>query len=226
MNTSTTDNTPETPRRSEQRGALADGLTLVRAVLGPIVAISIIMGWPSVAWACLASLLFALGALTDLFDDMLGGSQKSPGRIFGWFDDAADAFLIGFALLALLYVTHKAGVLGWAFAVPAVIYIARDIVLGLLKGFDFSKFGAPHSKIGDYKNALAMLGVSLMIASPWLQMLMDRFRAKGGDNVIEVYGTNSPWVWMIGQGILWIAALLALFTFVRHLRAPKLVNEA
>lgn len=198
-------------------GALADGLTLVRLVIGPIVAICIVAGWPATQWAILASVLFAFGALTDLFDDLVGGSQGAPARVFGWFDDAADAVLIGAALLAMLYVTNKAGILGWVFAAPALTYIARDILVGLVKGYQFSANGAPQSKLGDIKSGLAMLGVSLMIAAPWLQQLVDRFRARNDEAVYQVYEQASPYVWQAGQIILWIAAILAVITAVQYM---------
>lgn len=205
------------PPPSSIGGAIADGLTLVRLLIAPVVAVCIVFGWPATGWAVLASVLFAVGALTDLFDDLIGGSQRAPGRVFGWFDDIADSVLIGAALLAMIYVTYKGGVLGWALAVPAAIYIGRDILIGLIKGYQFSAQGAPNSRLADIKNALAMLGVSLMVAAPWLQQLIDRFRAKDGQSVVDMYQQASPYVWQAGQIIFWIAAVLAVITAVQYL---------
>ncbi|MEE9348192.1 MAG: CDP-alcohol phosphatidyltransferase family protein [Robiginitomaculum sp.] len=235
MNTSTNNNDEDNTARREsdvefsstaQGGALADGMTLVRAVLAPIVAGAIIWAWPNIAWACLASVLFALGALTDWFDDLLGGSEKAPGRAFGWFDDIADSILIGAALIALLYVTDKAGILGWAFGVPAIIYICRDLIVAAIKGFEFSKNGIPDSKIGDYKNIAAMIGVSLLIASPWLDMVLSRFRASKTDDMMALYANPSPWIWQIGQGFLWLAAILSVYTAVKYFVRKPAANEA
>lgn len=217
--TTSTENEGGSPARPKGGigGAMADGLTLVRLIIAPIVALAIWYDWPSIGFAVLASVLFGIGALTDLFDDMLGGSQRSAGRMFGFFDDIADAILIGAALLALLYVINKSGTLGWAFAVPALVYMARDVIVGMVKGFEFSKNGAPHSVLGDIKSALAMLGTSIMIAAPWLQTWLDRLRAgTDGETLMDVYNTPTPWVWQIGQGLLWIAAILAVVTMVQH----------
>lgn len=224
--TTSTDNTDLNPQSGTQGAALADGLTLVRLLLGPLVAIVIILGLRYMAtgegnpdipyrdfgFAVLATVLFALGALTDLLDDMLGGAQRAGARMFGWFDDAADAVLIGAALLALVYVTHKAGVLSGMFLGLAIIYVARDIIVGLFKGFDFSKTGVPHSRPGDWKNALAMLGTALLIGTPWISTIIGRMRAAATDNINEAWMNSGPIVWNTGLIILGLAVLLSLIT--------------
>ena len=222
-----TSNPDKVPSSTGARGAFADGLTFVRLLLAVIIFIVILAGWPSVDAAILVTVLFACGALTDLFDDMLGGPGRSQGRMFGWFDDIADAVLIGATLLGLLYVTYKSGTLGWAFAVPAIAYIARDALLGLFKGFEFNKSGAPLSRLGDIKSALAMFGVTLMLASPWLQLWIDRTLA--GDDpekLAAIYNTPSPWVWQAGQALLWIAAILSVYLFVRYMTAKPVTPES
>ena len=78
-------------------GALADALTLLRILIMPLVAFLIWKGWQPVAaggidlgLTLLASALFAIGALTDIFDDFLGGNERSVHRKFGFLDDVAD----------------------------------------------------------------------------------------------------------------------------------------
>ena len=222
-----TSNPDKVPNSTGARGAFADGLTFVRLLLAVIIFIVILAGWPSIDAAVLVTVLFACGALTDLFDDMLGGPGRSQGRMFGWFDDIADAVLIGATLIGLLYVTYKGGHLGWAFAVPAIAYVARDALLGLFKGFEFNKSGAPLSRLGDIKSALAMFGVTLMLASPWLQLWIDRTMA--GDDpekLAAIYNTPSPWVWQAGQALLWIAAIMSVYLFIRYMTAKPEVIES
>jgi len=60
------------------------------------------------------------------------------------------------------------------------------------------------------KNGLTMLGTCLLVASPWITHWVDMtFSSK--DN-IESLTSTSPQIWMIGQGVLWFAALISLIT--------------
>ena len=154
-------------------GALADALTLIRLVLTPIIMMVIIKGWPNLDMAVLASVLFIVAALTDFFDDYFGGTEMAVHRKFGWFDDIADILLVIGTLAAMLYVTHKNGLLAWTFAIPAGVIIIREILVGLVKGYEMTKTGWPETKFGDLKNGLVMLGTCLLVASPWLTTWID-----------------------------------------------------
>lgn len=193
------------------RGAFADGLTLIRLVLTPVVMAIIIMGWPALNAALLATFLLIIAALTDIWDDIIGGSERSAARQFGWFDDIADIVLIIGTLIALLFVVWQNGVLGWAFAVPALLLIGREITVGLLKGYEFSKFGWPTTKWGWLKNTLTIFAVCILLSSPWLTAWIDMQRIDDG-NVVEIFNTTSPHVWIAGQCLLWIAAIISIFT--------------
>ncbi len=206
-------------------GALADALTLIRLVLTPIIMMVIIKGWPNLDMAVLASVLFIVAALTDFFDDYFGGTEMAVHRKFGWFDDIADILLVIGTLAAMLYVTHKNGLLAWTFAIPAGVIIAREVLVGLVKGYEMTKTGWPETKFGDLKNGLVMLGTCLLVASPWLTTWIDRAIA-GPDNAMEVYGSTSPYVWLIGEGILWFAAIVSVITGFKLLTIKTVANDA
>jgi len=215
MTTST--NSDEIQSAAGLGGALADCFTLLRILLMPAVAFLIWKGWQPVseggidlALTLLASFLFVVAALSDMVDDYLGGSQRSAHRRFGYLDDIADSILVIGTLLALLYVTRRAGLSSWVFTVPAAILILREIVIGLFKGFELSRYGWPDTKLSAMKAAFSMLAVCLLLASPWLQVWIDKLTA--GDDVAGAFATNSPWVWAMGQAVLWIAAVLSLIT--------------
>jgi len=199
------------------RGAFADGLTLIRVILTPVVMAIIIMGWPELNAALLATFLLIIAALTDIWDDIIGGSERSAARQFGWFDDIADIVLIIGTLIALLFVVWRNGVLGWAFAVPALLLISREIIIGLLKGYEFAKFGWPTTKWGWLKNTLTIFAVCILLASPWLTAWVDMQRIDDG-NIVEIFDTASPHVWIAGQCLLWIAAVLSVFTGIAILK--------
>lgn len=220
MTISTPDTPPENSEiiHGQSNKLLGDSLTLLRVLLAPIIAALIIFGWPLTGYAVLASVLFAAGALTDLFDDMIGGPGRAGARMFGWFDDIADAVLIAVTVLAMIYVINRGGYLSWTLIVPAALYIGRDVLIGLFKGYELRRFGLPKSKLSDIKSALAMLGVSLMLAAPWLQQLINRLLdGTNGEKLFETYNNSAPWVWATGHAIFSLAAILALITGVRIL---------
>lgn len=215
-------------------GALADGLTLVRVVLTPVIMFIIIKAWSikpddpmgfvslNLKLVLLASILFAIAALTDILDDYIGGSLKKGGRLLGWFDDIADAVLIIGTLSALLCVTYTAGLLHWSFAAPAFIFIGRDILLGLIKRREFSRHGFLETRLGDIKNALAMLGTCILVASPWLSNIIDGMRAgNSAEGALKVYNSASHLAWNTGLVILWLAALLSLITAFKFLTSKS-----
>lgn len=201
-------------------GAFADALTLLRMLIMPLVAFLIWKGWQPVeaggidlGLTLLASALFAIGALTDIFDDFLGGNERSVHRRFGYLDDIADTVLVVGTLLALIFVLHRANLITCVFLVPAVVLIGREIIVGLFKGFELSRYYFPDTLLSNLKSGSSMLATCLLLASPWLQAWIDRFQA-GEDQVAEVFATSSPGVWIAGMIILWIAAILSIITAI------------
>ena len=206
-------------------GALADALTLVRILATPLIMGLIIVYWPDTQMAVFASILFVLAALTDIFDDYFGGSSKSSVRKYGWVDDIADTVLIVGCLIALSIVLMRAAMFAWPFAIPAGVIIVRECVVGLFKGFELNRFGWPDSKLANAKSGFSMLAVCILVASPWLTQALDKMRA-GSEKAMAVFDAASPWIWMIGMGVLWIAAVLSIITAVIIFRTPLTANDA
>jgi len=217
-----TDDTIDSPKAAG--GAFADALTLLRILIMPVVALLIWKGWQPVAaggidlgLTLLASALFAIAALTDIFDDFLGGNERSVHRKFGFLDDVADTVLIVGTLITLLFVVNRAGFISWVFLVPAAILIGREMIVGLFKGFELSRYYFPDTLLSNLKSGISMLATCLLLASPWLQVWIDRVLA-GEDKIAEVFATGSPGVWIAGQILLWVAALLSIVTAVQLFR--------
>ena len=214
-------------------GAFADALTWLRMLLMPIVAFLVWKGWQPVdaggidlSLTLLASALFAIAAFTDIFDDFLGGNERSVHRRFGYLDDIADTVLVVGTLAALLFVVHRAGWMSWVFLTPVVILIGREIIVGVIKGFELSRYVLPDTRMSNFKSGLSMLGTCLLLASPWLQVWIDRSFAKA-DDIQATFATTSPWVWFTGEIILWIAAILSIITAIRLLKTDFTVaNDA
>lgn len=212
--------------KAESGGVLADALTWSRILLMPIVVFLIWKGWQPVdqgginlGLTVLASALFLIAALTDIIDDYLGGNERSVHRRYGYLDDIADNILIMGTLAALLYVIARADMLSWIFAIPAIVIIAREVIVCMFRGYELSRYIVPDSKMTNAKSGLSMFATCLLLASPWLQGWLDQLRASP-DNVAEVFATTSPWVWMVGQGLLWVAATLSVVSAVILFKTP------
>lgn len=212
--------------KAEAGGVLADALTWSRILLMPIVVFLIWKGWQPVdqgginlGLTVLASALFLIAALTDIIDDYLGGNERSVHRRYGYLDDIADNILIMGTLAALLYVIARADMLSWIFAIPAIVIIAREVIVCMFRGYELSRYIVPDSKMTNAKSGLSMFATCLLLASPWLQGWLDQLRASP-DNVAEVFATTSPWVWMVGQGLLWVAATLSVVSAVILFKTP------
>ena len=213
---------PMTPK--EAGGAFADGLTLVRLVLTPIIMAIIILHWPDTKMAVFATILFLAAALTDIFDDYIGGASRSKYRKFGWIDDVADTILVVGTLIALSIVMLSSQIMAWTFAVPAFIIILREIAVGLLKGRALRQFGWPDTKLSNAKVGMSVFAICTLVASPWLSQFADIFRAD--DDPSKLLNLGSPWVWYAGIIILWIAAILSLITGTRIFKYKFTANDA
>ncbi len=212
-------NDDNTVSPAEVGGAFADGLTLIRILATPVIMAIIFFYWPETQMAIFASILFIIAALTDIFDDYFGGSARAVHRKFGWADDAADTVLVIGTLLALLAVISRENMLAWPFLVPACILIFREIMVGLAKGFEMSRYGWPDTFLGNSKSGISMLAVCILVGSPWLTQAFDKYRADES-NVMEVFNSSSPWIWGTGQVLLWVAAILSIVTAVKIFRTP------
>lgn len=202
-------------------GVFADALTLVRLLVTPVVMALIIWGWPEAQVAALASILFVIAAVTDIFDDYFGGGARSPLRSYGYLDDIADTVLIIGSLIALSIVIYLNGLMHWAYAVPVFIIIAREIMVGFLKGYELSRYGWPDNFYSSAKAGFAMLGTVLLVGAPWLTNWVDRLRANE-DNVMAVFSSGSPLIWVLGQGALWLAAIFSLISAYKILTFKRI----
>ena len=123
------------------------------------------MAWPNTEMAIFASALFIVAAITDFFDDYLGGNSRAATRKFGWADDAADTVLIIGTLGALAYVMYREGILLWPFAIPAAIKLASGII-------DPAVFAAPQTLVWTV-SAWAFLPASMIMRGIALMRIAD-----------------------------------------------------
>ncbi|MCU7810139.1 MAG: CDP-diacylglycerol--glycerol-3-phosphate 3-phosphatidyltransferase [Candidatus Thiodiazotropha sp. (ex Notomyrtea botanica)] len=177
-------------------------LTLLRIVLIPVF---VLLFYLPVEWARFScALVFSIAAVTDWFDGYLARrwGQVSP---FGAFlDPVADKLMVAVALLLLVQSDPTP-----ALAIPAAVIIGREITISALREW-MAELGARAevavSIIGKFKTAVQMIAILLLIY----------------DEPIA----GIP-IFTVGFVLLYIAAILTLWSMILYLKAawPSLLGQ-
>ncbi len=178
-----------TTRSSGGAWSLPNLLTYGRVACVPVVVA--LMFWPDEFWMRWAALgVFSVAAISDFFDGYLArmwGQQSSLGRML---DPIADKLLVGAVLLALAANHSLQGFHLWA----GIVILCREILVsGLREYLAELRVPVPVSWIAKWKTTVQILALGFLIAGP------------AGEPVV-------PGTILIGLTLLWIAALLTLYT--------------
>ena len=180
--------------------ALPNLLTYARIAAVPVVVG--LMYWQSIfagplwlRWAALA--IFISAGVTDILDGYLArtwGQQSSLGRML---DPIADKLLVASCLLML---AAEDTIRGWTLLAAVVILCREILVSGLREYLAELRVGLPVTRLAKWKTLGQMVAIGFLIAGP------------AGDRVI-------PAVTQIGIVLLWLSALLTLYTGWDYMRA-------
>jgi CDP-diacylglycerol--glycerol-3-phosphate 3-phosphatidyltransferase len=175
-------------------------LTLLRIVIIPIFVV--VFYWPSV-WARPASaLLFAVAAVTDWLDGYLARRWGQTSALGAFMDPVADKLMVAVALVLLVQSEPTV-----AFAIPAAVIIGREITISALREW-MAILGARArvavSMVGKFKTSAQMLAIFLLLFG---------------------HDPGTMPVHNLGMGLLYLAAVLTIWSMFVYLRAawPSLV---
>ena len=136
-------------------------------------------------------------AITDFFDGYLArawSQQSSLGRML---DPIADKLLVAAVLLTLAADRTIVG----AALVAAIVILCREILVsGLREYLAELRVSVPVTRLAKWKTTLQLVAVGFLIAGP------------AGDAIVPV-------VTRVGITLLWLSALLTLYTGWDYLRA-------
>src|ERR1700754_928875 len=192
--------TTANPSSSARAFALPNLLTYARIVAVPIVVGC--MYWQSILeyglwlrWVALA--IFIAAGITDVLDGYVArtyGQQSVFGRML---DPIADKLLVSSCLLMLAVDETIKGLALWA----AIIILCREILVsGLREYLAELRVSVPVTALAKWKTFLQLLAVGFCIAG------------EAGDKVL-------PITTEIGIALLWLSALLTLYTGWDYFRA-------
>ena len=176
--------------------SLPNVLTYARILAVPAVVACLYLG-PDVngRWWALA---IHLGAcLTDWLDGYLARAWHQQSTLGRMLDPIADKLLVGATLLMLTHDNTIDGVQVWA----AVIILCREILVSGLREFLAELNVKVHvTQLAKWKTTLQMVALGVLVAGP------------AGEQLV-------PGVTGVGLVLLWVAALLTLWTGFDYLKA-------
>ncbi len=161
---------------------LPNVLTLARCGL------AVWVGWLIYTYPALSFwpfLAFVGVALTDFLDGFTARRLNAVSAFGAFLDPVADKLLVGISLAALTIT--RDGLL--ALAIPTLLIVVRDFTatgLRLMPGVEM-----PVSQLAKWKTAIEMLGISALLLANAL---------------------FSAALWVVGLVLVWIAAVLAVYT--------------
>jgi len=166
-------------------------LTLLRIALIPVF---VGVFYIPTRWASLAcALVFTLAAITDWLDGYLARRWEQTSSLGAFLDPVADKLMVAVALVLLVQSDPRA-----VLALPAAVIIGREITVSALREW-MAELGARAqvavSKVGKVKTTAQMLAIILLILDD----------------------TDSP-VYGLGMVLLYVAAVLTLWSMVLYLR--------
>ncbi|MDZ4842377.1 MAG: CDP-diacylglycerol--glycerol-3-phosphate 3-phosphatidyltransferase [Hyphomicrobium aestuarii] len=150
--------------------------------------------------------LFVIASLTDWLDGYLARAWQQQSLIGRMLDPIADKLLVGATLLMLVY---DRTIVGPAIFAAAIILCREILVSGLREFLAQLNVKVRVSKLAKWKTAVQMIAIAMLLAG------------SAGEKLV-------PGLTVAGVALLWLAALLTLWTGYGYLRAAisRAVDEA
>ena len=192
---------PATERRSRGHAlSLPNILTYSRCVAVPLVAASlfwsdILAGGVWLRWVAL--FIYVAAAITDFFDGYLARAWSQQSAIARMLDPIPHKLLDSTCLLML---ASDGTIRGWSLWAAIVILCREILVSGLREFLAELRVSVPVSRLAKWKTTLQLVAVGVLITGT------------AGEAVL-------PGVTLVGLTLLWISAVLTLYTGYDYFRA-------
>ena len=143
---------------------LASYISCLRIVLVVPIVYLLDQGWrvdsPSF-YNYLAFVLFVIAGLTDYLDGYIARKTNTETQLGALLDLIADKLLVSLVMVWLVYMEMYASV-----AIPALIIVARELVISTLRQYVIEKRGKKDlsvSFIGKSKTTIQLIAISMLI---------------------------------------------------------------
>ncbi|HEX3430864.1 MAG TPA: CDP-diacylglycerol--glycerol-3-phosphate 3-phosphatidyltransferase [Rhizomicrobium sp.] len=174
---------------------LPNALTILRILLVPVFAITFVLHGD--AARIVSFVIFCIAGASDVLDGLAARKLRARSEFGRMLDPIADKILVAVALMMLVW---RQVVSGWAL-VPALVILAREILVSGLREFlATAAVSVPVTRVAKMKTLLQMIAIGAMILAPVLEKVV-------------------PGALDFAQLLLWIAAVLTVYTGFVYLRA-------
>jgi CDP-diacylglycerol--glycerol-3-phosphate 3-phosphatidyltransferase/cardiolipin synthase len=190
------------PVKSVARGphpySLPNLLTYGRVLAVPVV-VALLFWSDDDGMRWLAFGVYILAAITDYFDGYLARAWSQQSAIGRMLDPIADKLLVAAVLLMLV---ADRTIQSWSIWAAIVILCREILVSGLREFLAELRVSVPVTKIAKWKTVSQLVALGFLIVGP------------AGDLLIP-----GGWTQSIGLLLLWLAALLTLYTGWDYMKA-------
>jgi cardiolipin synthase len=139
-------------------------------------------------WSSLA--IFLVASITDFLDGYLARKWQQTSNIGRMLDPIADKLVVSVVLLLL---AAEGSIAGWSLWAGVIILCREILVSGLREYLATLEVSVPVTWLAKWKTAIQLVAIGFLLAGP------------AGDKVV-------PYVTEIGHVLLWISAVVTLYT--------------
>ncbi len=181
--------------------SLPNLLTYGRIVAVPALVLCFYVESYAGRWVSLA--VFIAASVSDFFDGYLARAWQQQSAIGRMLDPIADKLLVATALMLLVW---DGTIGGWSL-LAAIVILAREIsVSGLREFLAEVRVSVPVSRLAKWKTTMQMVAIGFLLAGP------------AGDRLLRYEFFGLGLVTYIGLLLLWISALITLYTGYDYFR--------
>ncbi|ASW06077.1 MULTISPECIES: CDP-diacylglycerol--glycerol-3-phosphate 3-phosphatidyltransferase [Rhizobium] len=141
--------------------------------------------------------IFIIASITDFLDGYLARIWNQTSNIGRMLDPIADKLLVS---AILLLVAADGTIAGWSLWAAIIILCREILVSGLREYLAALKVSVPVTRIAKWKTTAQLVAIAFLLAGP------------AGDKVL-------PYTTEMGIVLLWVAALLTIYTGYDYFRA-------
>lgn len=200
MNRTTPKAAPAAPANNGSAWSLANVLTYGRIAAVPAVAaclfgIAVLDGGLWLRWLALG--IYVAAAITDWLDGWAARAYAQFSKLGRMLDPIADKLLVSSCLLML---AADGTIRGWALWAAIIILCREILVSGLREYLAELRVSVPVTTLAKWKTGMQLTAVGFLIAGD------------AGDMIL-------PYTSLIGLTLLWVSAVLTLYTGYDYFRA-------